>query len=240
MPDVRRCTVRGSRRVVQWLDEHPGARFILTASTAELCARELEELPHDDSRFISSELPLNAGELGEMVDEMEEWEERDWEFEGSESLLGALVGETEKGSPDDDDEDTDVSELPLQLTHQMQVLPLPQEMFVEGETRTIVVIPQRAFTIQRLIVASTCSALGFIVESIDVDGQVLNLDLPSEVFSEVALGVRTSLEVKQGQAVRIHVRRAPQPREFIGSLIGTVETNIAIERKREGETVNDD
>jgi hypothetical protein len=224
----------GTRKLIAWLDAHPGARFILTASTAELCARNLDGREPDDQRFVSSELPLVASELAGMVDEMEAWEGDDFAFRDEEELLGEIFGELRRADDGDDEDDGEtVNDPSFSRTPAgplVMPLPLPQELFSEGESRTLVVRPQRAFSPQRFVVPSSMAALGFVVESLTFGGETTHVGLPSELFSEAALPLQLpSGPIFPNQTIEVQVRRDPSRALFVGMLMGTVEPPASTE-----------
>jgi hypothetical protein len=222
-----------SRKLIAWLDAHPGARFIMTASTVELCARNLDGRERDNQRFVDSELPLIASELAGMVDEMEEWERK--HFSDEEELLGEIFDEVEEDDGDEDEDDRvhggGYVPPPGPL---VMPLPLPQELFSEGESRTLIVRPQRAFSPQRFVVPSTMAALGFVVESLTFGGETTHVGLPSELFSEAALPLQLpSGPILPNQTIEVQVRRDPSRALFVGMLMGTVDPPASTEPEPE-------
>jgi hypothetical protein len=71
--------MKPSAKVLGWLDALPGARVIITSEEFRLDASEIEGFPPDPARFVASELPLVAGEIEEMLGELNEMEARSWE-----------------------------------------------------------------------------------------------------------------------------------------------------------------
>lgn len=95
--------------LIQWLDHHPGARFIISSESVELCARKLEGLPDDDCRFVSFDsqmLERALAEAEDMVEEMLEWEMNGWQYSISDDDARDLLrnlgfGTHEKEGPTD-------------------------------------------------------------------------------------------------------------------------------------------
>ena len=74
-----------------WLDDHPGARFVVTSQEIELCARELQDLEEDSDRYVSRELHSHDEEhrsavVVEMLTEMKVWEATGWQYDDEEGL----------------------------------------------------------------------------------------------------------------------------------------------------------
>lgn len=96
------------------------------------------------------------------------------------------------------------------------LLPFSRMAIAEGKTETIRIQPQRAMTVQRLIINSDCAPF-YLLEGIYVERpgkveKILDAGCPAMVFSECAIGTRLCFHVMPGERIALFVRRPELPK----------------------------
>lgn len=139
---------------------------------------------------------------------------------------GPTEEEYEARTKGDEPPSIDASEAPIvgETNFLMMPLGIPETLFDEGETREIVIWPQRDFVAHRLMLPTTMASLGFVVEDITfAQGDPQLQGVPCELFNEVAMPLRLNETVLVGQSIRVRVTRQPRKAAFVGCILGEVK-----------------